>query len=513
MTRIGNHFRRRALYALAISVVVAVPFWLFNPSQPSKNFLNGIWVDAFNKGIHNKDQVDTLVEQVRKTGINALFVQSRRRGDVIYDTPGEPVFTSFPNDWRPLKYLREKLNNIPEKIQLHAWFVCGPVWNRKSFDSLPEGHVLKSHPDWLMVRDDGETFQDGEYYLELGLPEVHQFLVAETRRLAQSGHVDGIHLDYIRYPGRRWGYHPKVVAEFQALTSTSEIPKPDNPEWMAFRRQKISDLVAAIYAGIKNVDQEIILSAATITFAPGPENQNHWFYTSAYNHLFQDWKGWLSKGTLDWAIPMCYFTHENHFQNFKKWVDFLNDWPESNRVALGLGLYLNNEEDNLTQVRFALRQASKKFSKHLLGFVGYSYAYPAKTPDPVTLTDAYPILMTSDDKVDRDALVMHDFPIPPVAPPLTSNANSGDLAFFVDLTGTNTPPHSSITIELLKDDRLISTSVLNTAGFCLFQNLDAGDYSARLSTSTSLTNTPVSYHSIPSLTIPAANLQIIHTAW
>lgn len=473
----------RKWFGLSVAVVAGcgvffIPWSLRDPVRVELPFLNGVWVDAFNQGIFRTEEIDQLVQDIDSAGINAVFLQVRRRGDLLFDSDNEPRMN--PPDqtggFDPVNELQQRLNEVKGDVQLHGWVVCGPVWNRKSIDRLPEDHVLRSHPDWRMVRDDGETWDDGEYYLDLGLPQVQKHLQKICAELAASGRVDGIHLDYIRYPGRNWGYHPEVIREFQTLYGTSGKPAPDDSRWMAFRRDKISDLVASIYCRIKSIDPTLILSAATITFAPGPDKASDWFYTSAYAYLFQDWKSWLDRGILDWAIPMCYFNETRHADNYRKWVDFLSQWESSSRVAIGQALYLNSFEDNFRQFEYSLTHDA--ILGRFLGVVGYSYANPVASStagqqspvmenngnQPDQFRDIYPTRMASSESGESSLMLLSRRPDPPVISHDSLSLKTGHLAFDIDA-----PPESlygkTAGISIYRDSELIRTTAINAAGF------------------------------------------------
>ena len=55
--------------------------------------------------------------------------------------------------------------------------------------------------------------------------------------------IDGIHLDYIRYPSNKWGYSDIALARYRAQTGATGKPKPDNPQWMQWRRDQVLSLI------------------------------------------------------------------------------------------------------------------------------------------------------------------------------------------------------------------------------------------------------------------------------
>ena len=50
--------------------------------------------------------------------------------------------------------------------------------------------------------------------LDPGLPDVQRFVVDVVLEVVDKYDVDGVHLDYVRYPSRRFGYHPESIGRF-----------------------------------------------------------------------------------------------------------------------------------------------------------------------------------------------------------------------------------------------------------------------------------------------------------
>ena len=70
-------------------------------------------------------------------------------------------------------------------------------------------------------------------YLDPGLPEIREYLAAIVGEIAAEYPVDGIHLDYVRYPSNWHGYHPRALARYRAETGATGIPDPRTPDTVA----------------------------------------------------------------------------------------------------------------------------------------------------------------------------------------------------------------------------------------------------------------------------------------
>jgi hypothetical protein len=88
--------------------------------------------------------------------------------------------------------------------------------------------------------------------------------------------------------------------------------------------------------------------------------------------VFQDWRGWLNEGIVDYVLPMDYYREiEEHADWFDTWTRFAARNTGKRGVVLGLGTYLNPAEDALAQLGRARALGS-------LGVALYSYAVPTR---------------------------------------------------------------------------------------------------------------------------------------
>lgn len=332
----------------------------------------GLWVDTFHPGIKSRSEIKHLLDSVGEAGFNTLFVEIRKRGDAYYITELEPKADDIAPDFDPLAYLIEESKKRVVPIQIHAWLVVYPVWNR--VESLPtsDGHLYNLHRDWLTQSITGETWDGSNYNLDPGLPDVQEHLVRLVDDLTSNYEVDGVHLDYIRYPGRTWGYHPEVLNRFRKLTGFIGIPGVDHPDWKQFRRDQVTGLVRRMYLHILANNPSLIFSAATITYAPGISTTGQWTSSSAYQHVLQDWRSWMEEGILDLNIPMLYFRTSTHLEDFKQWSIFAKDHQYNRHTAIGLGFFLNSIDNNLLQI-LETRKGTR-FGRESVGHVGFSWA-------------------------------------------------------------------------------------------------------------------------------------------
>jgi uncharacterized lipoprotein YddW (UPF0748 family) len=135
-----------------------------------------------------------MLDRLKEAGINTVFLQTRVRGTVIYPSAFEPWDDCITGragkapGYDPLEFAIEECHK--RGLQLHAWVVTIPIGKWKK---LGCAQLNKKHPN--MVKRIGE---DG--YMNPESPKTAEYLAKICKEIVDNYDVDGIHLDYIRYP-------------------------------------------------------------------------------------------------------------------------------------------------------------------------------------------------------------------------------------------------------------------------------------------------------------------------
>ncbi len=130
--------------------------------------------------------------------------------------------------------------------------------------------------------------------------------------VARNYDVDGIHFDYIRYPGAEYCFCAGCRSRFEQQLGrrVADWPKDVGAEgrdldaWLEFRRQNITKVVAAVHERARQVRPGIQISAAV--FDNWPRHRDT---------IGQDWKLWCDRGYLDFVCPMDYTPYNDTFRN------------------------------------------------------------------------------------------------------------------------------------------------------------------------------------------------------
>ncbi len=324
-----------------------------------------LWVDAFHDGIKSPAQVEKLVADAHRANINALFVQVRKAGDAYFNRSDEPRATdiSGPRDFDPLAYVIRLAHASVPRIEVHAWL--------NTFFVGQSSQVYMDHGDlWGNRASDGSTGG----YLDPGVPEVQIYTHQVFMDVARNYDIDGIHMDFVRYPGDTWGYGPLSVGLYMMQNGLTVTPNPGDARWQAWRRDRVTAFVRDLHDDLLLEKPSVKLSGALICFGSGPLTPSGWTDTSAYTSVFQDWRDWMVKGYVDFGVPMNYDSDWSGLQKswFAQWLQFEKDSGFADRVVTGVGAFLNYPEDTMNQIRRVLGASAA--GNHVLGVAIYSYA-------------------------------------------------------------------------------------------------------------------------------------------
>jgi len=312
------------------------------------------------------ESIRQMVAAANAGGFNTLLVQVRGRGDAYYTGTLEPRAAELVGrpDFDPLATVLEQAHAAGLKV--HAWVAVNLV---SSSVTLPASrdHVIYRAPEWLMVPRElaaemkkidlrspaylgrlarwtraHNTQVEGLYTSPLH-PAAQDHTAAVIGEIAAKYAVDGIHLDYVRFPSEDFDYSPAAVDAFKKsiLPNLSDSKKHDAaarelldplaypnlfPEqWNDFRRSRLTSLVIKIRTAVKQARPNTILSAAV-----APDAQ------VAFDSRLQDWRGWIDQSLLDVVVPMAYTTEADVFQ---KQIAAARAYAGSLPVWAGIGAY------------------------------------------------------------------------------------------------------------------------------------------------------------------------------
>lgn len=252
-----------------------------------------------------KEELRAILDRLQKANINTILLQTRIRATTIYPSQYEPwdgCLSGFPGKSPGYDALQFAINECHKRgMEVHAWVVTIPVGKWNSYGC----RQLRKRFPRLIKRID----QDG--YMDPEATQTGCYLAEMCREIVQRYDVDGIHLDYIRYP-ETWKFR---IGKDQA-------------------RGNITRIVEKIHQAVKKEKPWVKMSCSPI--GKFDDLSRYWSHGwNAYTKVAQDAQAWLKDGLMDELFPMMYFRGDQFFP-------FAIDWKEHSYgkiIAPGLGIY------------------------------------------------------------------------------------------------------------------------------------------------------------------------------
>ena len=314
-----------------------------------------------------KQEMVKALDRLHRANINTVIFQTRLRATTVYPSQQEPWDVCLTGKagmnpgYDPLQFAIEECHK--RGMELHAWVVTIPVgkWNSPGCKRLRERfpNLIKK------IGDEG--------YMNPEMEQTGRYLAEICSDITRRYDIDGIHLDYIRYP-ETW----KNISNREQ------------------GRRNITRIVRSIYDEVKRQKPWVKVSCSPIGKYSDLTRQTSKGW-NAYHTVCQDAQQWLREGIMDELFPMMYFRGEHFYP-------FAVDWHEHSYgriVAPGLGIwFLDRREGNwplmdITREMEVLRGMgmghtffrSKFFTDNTKGLYDYTYRqfnrYPALVP-PMT---------------------------------------------------------------------------------------------------------------------------------
>jgi len=203
--------------------------------------------------------------------------------------------------------------------------------------------------------------------------------------------VDGVHLDYLRYPAEAFDYSRDAIAAFRALhapaTPAAERQRLDArsaaepmlwtnflPEsWEAYRRDRLSALAARLAGAVRQARPH-----ALVTIAVNPNADE------AFSRRLQNWRAWAAAGDFDAICPMAYAADSREFADQ---LTQARAASASTPLWIGLGAYQIPVATTADRLRLARRAGAA-------GVLLFSYEALAASPGPSAyFTALRPVLL------------------------------------------------------------------------------------------------------------------------
>lgn len=368
-------------FVLSLIVSFCLGWLCFCSAVCAATFFQGIWIDVRSIPL-TEDGIRDMVRRVHSANFNAILVESFYLGETIYPSPflssqGLPsqMSTFEEAGIDPLKIIVEEAHRL--SLQVHVWFDMFYVGLNEP------GALLSRYPQWSAINRDGSTgYQQGNnhfFWICPEHPEVKEFYSQLFQEVGKNYPIDGIHLDYLRFPDPTLAdacYAPEHCQKFEEEYGVDprEISPLNQPafyrEWNKTRAQFLTDFVTYISEELRHSLPHLIFSCA-VKPQGFPEELNP--------RSLQDWPRWAELGLFDVFVPMTYSSRPPEFKGLLLWINtFL-----SSSAPFYSGIWGVNLSDHSIAQEIAIAREAKSQGVSI-------FAYPYLTDQTLSFLAAGP---------------------------------------------------------------------------------------------------------------------------
>ncbi len=291
-----------------------------NFAQPE---IRSVWLDRGTiVKARSKEDLALIFDRMAEAGINTVFFETVNSSYPIYPSKVAPEQNPLTKGWDPLKAAIELAHE--RKMELHAWvwvFAAANQGHNQILNQSPEylGPLISRNPDWVLKDQNGEVFNKTlgfkKAFYDPANPEVRNYLLNLFEEITTNYDVDGIQLDYIRYPFQDghtkqiFGYTDLSRRLFEQKTGTDPIKlsssSPLWSQWTNFRIQQVDSFVAEVSTRLKQKRPDLIISAAVFPMQ----------HRERLVKIQQNWEEWINQEWVDVMVLMTYALHVETLEN------------------------------------------------------------------------------------------------------------------------------------------------------------------------------------------------------
>jgi uncharacterized lipoprotein YddW (UPF0748 family) len=289
--------------------------------------------------LETPESIDSIINRAAEAGANGIIVQVAGRAEAYYSSSILPRAT-FQDGFDPLAYTISRAR--PRGLEVHAWINALLVWSAP-YPPGDSAHVWYSHPEWFMTdkfnrstreytRDECDRSGLVGATLSPAITEVREFIADVAAEIAVNYNVDGIHLDYIRYPNPSFGFESQSIGVYFLETGLDPMDifrrQGENSElaelWSQWKISQVTRTVETVRSVLRSEAPGVLLSCAVMA---DPHE--------ARSHYSCDWRSWLESGLVDFVCTMAYTTNTVK----AKELAVLGTAVCPERVIHGIGIY------------------------------------------------------------------------------------------------------------------------------------------------------------------------------
>ncbi|BAZ84220.1 glycoside hydrolase family 10 protein [Dolichospermum compactum] len=334
-----------------ISLLIVLWGNTFTPvtAQTSRQEIRGVWMTNNDLDIlRDRTKVQEAVTKLQQLNFNTIYPVVWNSGYVMYPSQVAKRLEIQPFVFQGLDG-HDILADLIDKAHRQNLLVI--PWFEFGFMTPPSSELAMNKPEWLTRKKDGTQTSisaGGEVsWLNPFHPQVQQFISDLLVELTQKYNLDGIQFDDHTSLPSEFGYDKYTVALYQQETQKTPPNDPQNPEWVNWRANKITEFMVRLNQTVKQIKPKMIFSVS-------PNYYNH-----AYKFQLQDWLNWVRLDIVDELIVQVYKENLGHF------IDKLSR-PEmeevKQKIPAGIGVMagLRTKPVSMQQIQSQVRAAQQR---------------------------------------------------------------------------------------------------------------------------------------------------------
>ncbi len=277
-----------------------------------------------------------IFDDIEKKNLNTIYFQVRSNGTVLFKSsydPFSPYITGkidVMGSYDPLKFAIAEAHK--RGLEIHAWLNIMHCFNTSNVSIIEyPKHVSNQHSYWVYQKE--EENGSASLWLNPGLPEVRNYLIDLIDELVQNYDIDGVQLDFIRYP-------KEPIDDYDSYTIYGNGKNIN--DW---RRENVNTFVSDLSVRIKTTKPLIKLGATPIGIYKNLPNARG---LEGYNDVFQDSREWMANGAIDYAVPQIYW----NIQDNPRYPDLVEDWTYNSHgknIVIGIAAYKQSVAEELDE--------------------------------------------------------------------------------------------------------------------------------------------------------------------
>ncbi|MFW6163600.1 MAG: glycoside hydrolase family 10 protein, partial [Planctomycetota bacterium] len=304
---------------------------------------------------------DEAVQTLAENGFTAVLPNMLWGGTAYYDGDVLPVAPEVAERGDQIAQCVAACRK--HGVECHVWKVN---WNMSHRAPKPFAERMRREGR-IQVGFDGTP---NPRWLCPSHPENQKLEIESMVEVATKYDVDGVHFDYIRYPGPSYCFCDGCRERFEAAIGRKVGRWPadcrHDPEtetqWLDWRRGHITKVVAAVAQRVRKAKPKVEISAAVFRNWPIDRDK-----------VGQDWKLWCDRGYLDFVCPMDYTPNNVTFEQMvRRQLQWSGEVPCYPGIGLSVWGSPRDVVKLIEQIQIARRLGTG-------GFTVFNYGVPEAT--------------------------------------------------------------------------------------------------------------------------------------